>query len=233
MTHMALDEKTGMDPEGVRLRAAAGLEAVDFFMPGYHVWAKIIEALADVGYDANSIVRPACCSDMDRQRIMSHLRSCRRCAPQCWQHCARAEPPLAGQIGETYDWRLGVPLLEVRDGYFTRLKRSIELAHQLHDEKVRGFCRTRLWGAATSCGHVAQMQSWCRSLQPAGLALALALCFVQQAQPLQAAGCCACHASVCSLLTGRCLRTGAGDQPLLGRQRVSQLPALGGHRGRR
>ena len=59
MTHMALDEKTGMDPKGIRLRAAAGLEAVDFFMPGYHVWAKIIEALADVGYDSNSIVSVA------------------------------------------------------------------------------------------------------------------------------------------------------------------------------
>ena len=40
------------------------------------------------------------------------------------------------QIGETYDWRLGVPNLEVRDGYFTRLKRSIEITHQLHNEKV-------------------------------------------------------------------------------------------------
>ena len=26
-------------------------------MPGYHVWAKVIEALADVGYDTNNLVR--------------------------------------------------------------------------------------------------------------------------------------------------------------------------------
>lgn len=50
--------ETGMDPENaeIKLRAAEGLEAVDFFMPGYHVWAKLIESLADVGYDSNNLV---------------------------------------------------------------------------------------------------------------------------------------------------------------------------------
>ena len=56
LEHMALDEKTGGDPPGVKLRAAEGLEAVDYFMPGYHVWAKLIEALADVGYESNMLV---------------------------------------------------------------------------------------------------------------------------------------------------------------------------------
>lgn len=37
----------------------------------------------------------------------------------------------------TYDWRLAVPLLEQRDGYFTKLKAAIEGAHKLHKEKVR------------------------------------------------------------------------------------------------
>lgn len=47
-----------MDPEDaeIKLRAATGLEAVDFFMPGYHVWAKLIESLADLGYDSNNLV---------------------------------------------------------------------------------------------------------------------------------------------------------------------------------
>ena len=27
-------------------------------MPSYYVWAKIIEALADLGYDPNMLVRP-------------------------------------------------------------------------------------------------------------------------------------------------------------------------------
>ena len=34
-----------------------GLAAVDFLMPSYYVWAKIIEALADLGYDPNMLVR--------------------------------------------------------------------------------------------------------------------------------------------------------------------------------
>ena len=55
---MSLDMETGMDPNGreIRLRAAEGLEAVDFFFPGYHVWAKLIESLADLGYDSNNVV---------------------------------------------------------------------------------------------------------------------------------------------------------------------------------
>ena len=57
--HMKLDPETGMDPQDqeIRLRAAEGLEAVDFFFPGYHVWAKLIESLADIGYDSNNLVR--------------------------------------------------------------------------------------------------------------------------------------------------------------------------------
>ena len=59
--HMQLDMKTGMDPESghIKLRAAEGLEAVDFFFPGYHVWAKLIESLADLGYDSNNLVYQA------------------------------------------------------------------------------------------------------------------------------------------------------------------------------
>ena len=49
-------QSTGLDPEGVALRASEGLSAVDFLMPGYFVWGKIIEALADVGYDTNNLV---------------------------------------------------------------------------------------------------------------------------------------------------------------------------------
>lgn len=56
LRHMALDQKTGRDPKGIHLRAATGLEAVDYFVPGYAVWAKLIEALADLGYDSNFLV---------------------------------------------------------------------------------------------------------------------------------------------------------------------------------
>jgi phospholipid:diacylglycerol acyltransferase len=107
MAHMRLDPDTGLDPVGIKLRAVTGLEAVDWFVPGYFVWGKVIESLGDVGYDPNSI------------------------------HAA------------TFDWRLSPDQLQKRDGYFTRLKSSIEtlvaihkvpvalLAHSYGDQLVR------------------------------------------------------------------------------------------------
>ena len=56
LRHMSLDPKTGRDPDGIHLRSAEGLEAVDYFVPGYAVWAKLVEALADLGYDSNTLV---------------------------------------------------------------------------------------------------------------------------------------------------------------------------------
>ncbi|KAG2495385.1 hypothetical protein HYH03_006653 [Edaphochlamys debaryana] len=54
--HMELDPVSGLDPEGIKVRAAVGLEAVDYFIQGYWVWGKLVEALADVGYDPNTLV---------------------------------------------------------------------------------------------------------------------------------------------------------------------------------
>jgi phospholipid:diacylglycerol acyltransferase len=51
--HLALDPKTGLDPEGIRLRAAQGFEAADNFVATYWVFSKMIENLADVGYDGS------------------------------------------------------------------------------------------------------------------------------------------------------------------------------------
>ncbi|PNH07583.1 Phospholipid:diacylglycerol acyltransferase, partial [Tetrabaena socialis] len=87
------DTYFAQDPEGIKIRAAVGLEAVDYFIQGYWcvlscprlsapvracarlsaapvpplhawplslldywVWGKLVEALADVGYDSNSLV---------------------------------------------------------------------------------------------------------------------------------------------------------------------------------
>ncbi|KAF9579305.1 hypothetical protein BGW38_004492 [Lunasporangiospora selenospora] len=55
IANMRLDSKTGLDPEGVRLRAAQGLEAADYFVQGYWVWAPIIKNLAAIGYDNNNM----------------------------------------------------------------------------------------------------------------------------------------------------------------------------------
>lgn len=49
-------------------------------MRRYNVWGRMIESLADIGYDSNNL------------------------------------------YSMPYDWRLALPLLETRDGYFTRLK---------------------------------------------------------------------------------------------------------------
>lgn len=92
--HLALDPFTGMDPEGIRLRSCTGFEAADFFLANYWVWSKLIENLADLGYDGSTM------------SMMS------------------------------YDWRLSFPLLEERDGYFTRLKHHIEAMHKTNGRKV-------------------------------------------------------------------------------------------------
>jgi len=88
--HMMLDPKTGGDPDegNIRLRAASGFEAIDYFMANYWVFGKIIENLADVGYTPSEMT------------VMP------------------------------YDWRLATPMLEKRDGYFTKLKAQIEAMYE-------------------------------------------------------------------------------------------------------
>ncbi|KAL9090804.1 MAG: hypothetical protein Q9159_001745 [Coniocarpon cinnabarinum] len=49
--HVMLDKETGLDPPGVKLRAAQGFDATDFFITGYWIWNKILENLATIGYD--------------------------------------------------------------------------------------------------------------------------------------------------------------------------------------
>ncbi|RDA93400.1 hypothetical protein CP533_2001 [Ophiocordyceps camponoti-saundersi (nom. inval.)] len=49
--HIMLDTRTGLDPPLVKLRAAQGFDATDFFITGYWIWNKIFENLATIGYD--------------------------------------------------------------------------------------------------------------------------------------------------------------------------------------
>lgn len=49
--HVMLDTETGLDPPGIKLRAAQGFDAADFFITGYWIWNKILENLATIGYD--------------------------------------------------------------------------------------------------------------------------------------------------------------------------------------
>lgn len=49
--HIMMDRRTGLDPPHVKLRAAQGFDATDFFITGYWIWNKIFENLASIGYD--------------------------------------------------------------------------------------------------------------------------------------------------------------------------------------
>ncbi|KAK2015364.1 Lecithin:cholesterol acyltransferase [Colletotrichum eremochloae] len=49
--HIMLDQETGLDPPHIKLRAAQGFDATDFFITGYWIWNKIFENLASIGYD--------------------------------------------------------------------------------------------------------------------------------------------------------------------------------------
>lgn len=94
LKHVMLDTETGLDPPNIRVRAAQGFEAADFFVAGYWIWNKILQNLSVLGYGPNNMVLAA------------------------------------------YDWRLAYLDLELRDGYFSKLKLSIELALQHLGKKL-------------------------------------------------------------------------------------------------
>lgn len=110
--HIMLDKKTGLDPPGIKLRAAQGFDAADFFITGgfngvifgqivltndasgYWIWNKILENLATIGYDPTNAFTAA------------------------------------------YDWRMSYMNYEIRDQYFTRLKNHIEVAKKVSGHKA-------------------------------------------------------------------------------------------------
>ncbi|KAG9455013.1 hypothetical protein H6P81_007917 [Aristolochia fimbriata] len=55
LEHISLDNETGMDPPGIRVRPVPGLVAADYFAPGYFVWAVLIENLARIGYEGKNM----------------------------------------------------------------------------------------------------------------------------------------------------------------------------------
>ncbi len=136
---------------------------MDYFFPGYAVWAKLIEAAADMGYDTNNLVcARQCCKFWPLKGQLASVRTvgcmlhaalsltfvCSQCCiaisllPQglLWYIVdiwGSNRYSLVSQIGETYDWRLSVPNMEARDNYFTRLKWRLELSLKTEGEKVR------------------------------------------------------------------------------------------------
>ncbi|EPS73844.1 hypothetical protein M569_00907, partial [Genlisea aurea] len=59
LEHLSLDNETGFDPPGIRVRAVPGLVAADYFAPGYFVWAILIENLARLGYEGKNMYMAA------------------------------------------------------------------------------------------------------------------------------------------------------------------------------
>ncbi|XP_018839708.1 phospholipid:diacylglycerol acyltransferase 1 isoform X2 [Juglans regia] len=56
---MSLDNETGLDPPGIRVRPVTGLVAADYFAPGYFVWAVLIANLARIGYEEKNMYMAA------------------------------------------------------------------------------------------------------------------------------------------------------------------------------
>lgn len=56
---MSLDNETGLDPPGIRVRPVSGLVAADYFVPGYFVWAVLIANLARIGYEEKTMYMAA------------------------------------------------------------------------------------------------------------------------------------------------------------------------------
>ena len=57
MKHVALEPLTGMDPAGgeIKVRPQTGFEAADYFISGFWILSKLIQSLADVGYDPSNM----------------------------------------------------------------------------------------------------------------------------------------------------------------------------------
>lgn len=59
LKHIQLDPETGLDPPGIKLRAAQGFGASDFFITGYWIWNKILQNLATIGYGPDNMITAA------------------------------------------------------------------------------------------------------------------------------------------------------------------------------
>ncbi|GMJ07314.1 PHOSPHOLIPID:DIACYLGLYCEROL ACYLTRANSFERASE 1, phospholipid:diacylglycerol acyltransferase [Hibiscus trionum] len=57
--HMSLDNESGLDPPGIRVRPVSGLVAADYFAAGYFVWAVLIANLAQIGYEEKTMYMAA------------------------------------------------------------------------------------------------------------------------------------------------------------------------------
>ncbi|XP_073142608.1 putative phospholipid:diacylglycerol acyltransferase 2 [Henckelia pumila] len=59
LEHLSLNNETGLDPPGIRVRAVPGLVEADYLAPGYFVWASLIQNLARIGYEEKNMYMAA------------------------------------------------------------------------------------------------------------------------------------------------------------------------------
>lgn len=100
---MMLDTETGLDPPGIKLRAVEGIDAASSFVQGaflVQIYMPYTDScLLQTGYWIwSKIIENLAVIGYDTTNL--HLAS--------------------------YDWRLSYWNLEERDGYFSRLKSSVE-----------------------------------------------------------------------------------------------------------
>ncbi|CAF3251302.1 unnamed protein product [Rotaria socialis] len=56
LKHISLNLTNWRDPDSIRLRPVLGWAAADYVFPGYWLWSKVIQNLADIGYDPTNLV---------------------------------------------------------------------------------------------------------------------------------------------------------------------------------
>jgi len=98
---MMLDPVTGLDPPDAKIRAAEGINAASSFIQGYWIWCVVIYFF----------VSPILISAR-RSKIVENL--------------AVVSYDTNNLYLAPYDWRLSYYNLEERDGYFSKLKTTIE-----------------------------------------------------------------------------------------------------------
>ncbi|GJJ11891.1 hypothetical protein Clacol_006129 [Clathrus columnatus] len=119
MAALMLDPETGLDPPGIKLRAAEGVDGASSFVYGKNLFSSVLGNLINQPFQV-----------IGYGKI---LELCRRRSLMQISIRAKIIENLAALGYDTdmlhlagYDWRLSYYNLEVRDGYFSRLKSTIE-----------------------------------------------------------------------------------------------------------
>jgi phospholipid:diacylglycerol acyltransferase len=101
---MMLDPITGLDPPDTKMRAAEGIDAASSFIQGYWIW--FVLSFTSASIDKNSRDMTSRSKIVENLAVVNYDTNNLHLAP--------------------YDWRLSFWNLEERDGYFSKLKATIE-----------------------------------------------------------------------------------------------------------